>query len=274
VHSILTILRAKQVPCVLCAPTGRAAKRLTEATGMEAKTIHRLLEIQPGTGRFIRNEKNPLECGVLIVDETSMIDVPLMSDLLRALPANAHLLLVGDVDQLPSVGPGTVLRDLIESGTVPVVRLTEVFRQAAHSQIVRTAHRINEGMMPEKKAPEQDSDFYFVERSAPEQIQELLVEFVAKRIPQKFHLDPIREVQVLCPMNRGSLGAREMNQRLQAVLNPLRAGELEVERFGFRFRVRDKVIQTENNYEKEVFNGDIGQIDSIDPRRARSRNPL
>ncbi|MCU1291190.1 MAG: ATP-dependent RecD-like helicase [Bryobacterales bacterium] len=265
VDSILTILRAKKVRCLLCAPTGRAAKRLNEATGLEAKTVHRLLETQPGSGRFLRNEKNPLECGTLIVDETSMIDVPLMNDLLRALPSHANLLLVGDVDQLPSVGPGNVLRDIIESGVAPVVRLTEVFRQAAHSQIVRTAHRINQGAMPDKQMPEAESDFFFVERQEPEQIRELLIEFVAKRIPKKFTLDPIRDIQVLCPMNRGSLGAREMNQQLQAVLNPLYPGELEVERFGYRFRLRDKVIQTENNYEKEVYNGDIGQIESMDP---------
>ena len=265
VHSILTILGAKQIHCVLCAPTGRAAKRLTEATGVEAKTIHRLLEVDPGTGRFFRDERRPLDCQALIVDESSMIDVPLMSDLLRALPASANLVLVGDVDQLPSVGPGTVLRDIIESRIAPVVRLTEVFRQAAHSQIVKTAHRMSQGLLPEKPASNESSDFYFVERQEPDQIRDLLMEFVAQRIPRKFNLHPIRDIQVLCPMNRGSLGAREMNQQLQAALNPLRPGEGQVERFGFRFRLRDKVIQTENNYEKEVFNGDIGQIESIDP---------
>jgi len=264
IHSLLTIVRAKKVRCLLTAPTGRAAKRLSEATGLEAKTIHRLLEVQPGSGRFARNEHHPLECDLLVIDETSMVDVPLMSDLLRALPAEANLIFVGDVDQLPSVGPGTVLRDIIESGVAPVVRLTEIFRQAAHSQIVTTAHRIKNGEMPEGNAKQADSDFYFLPRSEPEQIRDLIVELVARRIPAKLGLDPIRDIQVLCPMNRGSIGARELNERLQEALNPLQPGEIQVERFGFRFRRRDKVIQTENNYEKEVFNGDIGQIESVD----------
>lgn len=199
-----------------------------------------------------------------MIDETSMVDVPLMSDLLRAFPAHANLILVGDVDQLPSVGPGTVLRDIIESGIVPVVRLTEIFRQAAHSQIVTTAHRIKSGEMPERNAKDVDSDFYFLPRHDAEQTRDLLVELVARRIPAKMALDPICDIQVLCPMNRGSIGARELNERLQAALNPLQPDEIEVERFGFRFRRRDKVIQTENNYDKDVFNGDIGQIESID----------
>jgi exodeoxyribonuclease V alpha subunit len=264
VHSLITILQAKKVKCALCAPTGRAAKRLTESTGAEAKTIHRLLEVQPGSGRFTRNEGNPIECDLLIVDETSMVDVPLMSHLLRALPLAAGLVLVGDVDQLPSVGPGNVLRDIIDSGVVPVVRLTEVFRQAAESQIVTTAHRIKNGAMPDRQGSDQESDFYFLGRTEAEEIRELVIELVSRRIPQKFGVDPISDVQVLCPMNRGSVGVRELNERLQRVLNPLRAGEPEIERFGYRFRVRDKVIQTENDYEKEVFNGDIGQITSID----------
>src|SRR4051794_9221102 len=251
IHSLLTIVRPKKVRCALAAPTGRAAKRLSEATGLEAKTIHRLLEVQPGTGRFARNENHPLDCDLLVIDEASMVDVPLMSDLLRALPAHTNLILVGDVDQLPSVGPGTVLRDIIESGIVPVVRLTEIFRQAAHSQIVTTAHRIKSGEMPERNAKDVDSDFYFLPRNDAEQIRDLLVELVARRIPAKLVLDPICDIQVLCPMNRGSMGARELNERLQAALNPLQPGEIEVERFGFRFRCRDKVIQTENNYDKD-----------------------
>lgn len=264
VCSIMTVLQAKKVQCALCAPTGRAAKRLSESTGSEAKTIHRLLEVQRGSGRFARNENNPIECDLLIVDETSMVDVPLMSDLLRALPSHAALILIGDIDQLPSVGPGTVLRDIIESGLVPVVRLTEVFRQAAESRIVTTAHRIKNGEMPEKQG-EAESDFYFLGRGEPESIRDLVIELVSRRVPHKFGLDSIRDVQVLCPMNRGSIGVRELNDQLQSVLNPLRSGEPEVERFGYRFRLRDKVIQTENDYEKEVFNGDIGQIASIDP---------
>jgi exodeoxyribonuclease V alpha subunit len=181
------------------------------------------------------------------------------------LPPNAGLLLVGDVDQLPSVGPGMVLGNLIQSGAVPVVRLTEVFRQAAHSRIITTAHRINEGYMPEMAPAPTDSDFYFIDRQEPEDISATLLNMVKARIPGKFRLDPIRDIQVLCPMNRGSLGMRELNLRLQAELNPGKPDELTVEKFGWHFRVRDKVIQTENNYDKDVFNGDIGQILKIDP---------
>jgi len=265
VNAILLILRAKKVRCLLCAPTGRAAKRLSEATGVVAKTIHRLLEVQPATGAFTRNEAKPLDCDLLVVDETSMVDVVLMANLLRALPAKASLLLVGDIDQLPSVGPGMVLRHIIESGVVPVVRLTEVFRQAAHSRIITNAHRINEGQMPEMPAKGADSDFFFIDRDEPDQIAATLMEMVKTRIPDKFRLDPIRDIQVLCPMNRGSLGIRELNVRLQNELNPTRADEPVVEKFGWQFRVRDKVIQTENDYDKDVFNGDIGQIVKIDP---------
>ena len=264
VNTILLILRAKKVRCLLCAPTGRAAKRLSEATGVEAKTIHRLLEVQPATGRFGRNEANPLECDYLTVDETSMTDVVLMANLLRALPPKASLLLVGDIDQLPSVGPGMVLRHVIESKVVPVVRLTEVFRQAAHSRIITNAHRINDGRLPEIPAKGGESDFFFIEREEPDQIAAMLVEMIKTRIPSKFRLDPIRDVQVLCPMNRGSLGVRELNIRLQNELNPARADEALVEKFGWQFRPRDKVIQTENDYDKDVFNGDIGQVVKID----------
>ena len=264
VNAILLILRAKEVRCQLCAPTGRAAKRLAETTGLEAKTIHRLLEVEPGSGRFSRNERRPLDCDLLVVDETSMVDVPLMSHLLRALPDAANLLLVGDADQLPSVGPGLVLGNLIDSGIVLVARLTEVFRQAAHSRIITNAHRINEGRMPELRETAEDSDFFFIERAEPEQIAETVLDLAKRRIPGKFKFDPIRDLQVLCPMNRGSLGVRELNIRLQEALNP-QAGEAAfVEKFGWQFRVGDKVIQTENDYDKEVFNGDIGQISAID----------
>ena len=265
VNAILKILTAKQVRCLLCAPTGRAAKRLTEATGLEAKTIHRLLEVQPATGTFTRNDGNPLACDLLVVDECSMVDVPLMNHLLRALPRNGSLLLVGDVDQLPSVGPGMVLRNIIASGVVPVVRLTEVFRQAAHSRIITNAHRIHAGQMPAFAAKGGESGFYFVERETPERIADTLMDMVKHRMPARFQLDPIRDIQVLCPMNRGSLGIRELNLRLQAELNPARSGEPTVEKFGWQFRIRDKVIQTENDYDKDVFNGDIGQIVKIDP---------
>ena len=265
VNAILLILRAKKVRCLLCAPTGRAAKRLSETTSMEARTIHRMLEVSASAGGFKRNEGNPLDCDLLVVDETSMVDVSPMSHVLRALPANASLLLVGDVDQLPSVGPGMVLRHLIESKVVPVVRLTEVFRQAAHSRIITTAHRINEGFMPDLPTRQTESDFYFIDRAEPEQISATLLEMVKTRIPAKFKFDPIRDIQVLCPMNRGSLGVRELNVNLQTEWNPPRTEEPMVEKFGWLFRVRDKVIQTENNYDKDVFNGDIGQIVKIDP---------
>ncbi len=263
VNAILKILCAKKVRCLLCAPTGRAAKRLSEATGLEARTVHRLLEAEQG-GRFGRTEFHPLDCDLVVVDETSMVDVPLMSAILRALPPAASLLLVGDVDQLPSVGPGMVLRNLIDSGIVPLARLTEVFRQAADSRIITSAHAINEGRLPYLAANEAGADFHFVERDTPERIVETLIEIVRHRIPARFQLDPIKDVQVLCPMNKGSLGVRELNARLQNQLNPARPSDPVAEKFGWQFRPRDKVIQTENDYDKEVFNGDIGQIVKIE----------
>ena len=229
VNSVLRVLRAKGVEVALCAPTGRAAKRLSDSTGMEARTIHRLLETDPKTGGFKRTEERPLDCQLLVVDETSMVDVPLMRALLRALPDEAALLLVGDVDQLPSVGPGQVLADIIGSGALPVVRLTEVFRQAAESQVIVNAHRINEGRMPELR-PGEGSDFFFVDAADPEEGVRKLLTVVKERIPARFGLDPVRDVQVLCPMNRGGLGARSLNIELQKALNP--PGELRVERFG------------------------------------------
>jgi exodeoxyribonuclease V alpha subunit len=262
VNTILTILRAKAVKIALCAPTGRAAKRLSESTGLEAKTIHRLLETDPKEGGFKRNEENPLACDLLVVDETSMVDVVLMRALLRALPDRAALLLVGDVDQLPSVGPGQVLADIIESGAVPVVRLTEVFRQAAASRIITNAHRINQGLMPEITR-EVASDFHFVDAAEPEAGVAKLLEIVQRRIPQRFGLDPVRDVQVLCPMNRGGLGARSLNLELQQALNP--PGAVRVERFGWTFGPGDKVMQVENDYEKEVYNGDLGIVSRIEP---------
>lgn len=262
VNAILLVLRAKKVECLLCAPTGRAAKRLAETTGLEAKTIHRLLESQP-SGGFARNPDRPLDCDLLIADETSMIDVPLFSKLLRALPEKAHLLLVGDVDQLPSVGPGAALGDIIRSGAVPVVRLTEIFRQAAGSRIITSAHKINAGSMPDLDGDAND-DFFFIEREEPEAIQTTILELVKSRIPKKLGCDATQDIQVLCPMNRGTLGARQMNALLQENLNPARAGEPSVEFFGTQFRLRDKVIQTRNNYDKNVFNGDIGQVVKID----------
>jgi exodeoxyribonuclease V alpha subunit len=262
VNSILRILAAKGVSLLLCAPTGRAAKRMTEATGFEAKTIHRLLEVDPKAGGFKRGSDNPLDCDLVVVDETSMVDVMLMQALMKAIPDNAALLIVGDIDQLPSVGPGQVLADIIASGAVPVVRLTEVFRQAAQSKIITTAHQINRGVIPDLSKPEGESDFYFVPADDPETAVTRIVDLVKTRIPQRFGLDPIRDIQVLCPMNRGGVGARSLNIELQAALNP--AGERKVERFGWIFAPGDKVMQVENDYDKEVYNGDIGYIDDVD----------
>ena len=207
VNSLLKILSAKSLSIALCAPTGRAAKRLSESTGLEAKTIHRLLETDPKTGGFRRNEEAPLDCDLLVVDETSMVDVPLMRAVLRALPDPAALVLVGDVDQLPSVGPGQVLADVIASGAVPVVRLTEIFRQAAESRIVTNAHRINQGFMPDLSSAG-GGDFYFVDAADPEEGVRKLLALVQERIPKRFGFDPIRDIQVLCPMNRGGRQSR------------------------------------------------------------------
>lgn len=263
VNSILQILSVKDVKLQLCAPTGRAAKRMSEATGFEAKTIHRLLEVDPKSGAFKRDADNPIDCDMLVVDEASMVDVLLMQSLMKAIPDHAALLIVGDIDQLPSVGPGQVLADVIASGAVTVVRLTEVFRQAAESRIITTAHRINQGQMPDLSKPEGESDFYFVEADEPEAAVRRIIDLVKLHIPRRFNLDPVRDVQVLCPMNRGGLGARSLNIELQAALNP--AGERKVERFGWTFAPHDKVMQIQNDYDKEVYNGDIGFVEDVDP---------
>ena len=263
VDAILRILAAKGVELVLCAPTGRAARRMSEATGLEARTIHRLLEVDPVSGGFRRDADNPLDCGLLVVDEASMVDVMLMRALLAAVPDAAAVLIVGDVDQLPSVGPGQVLADVIASGAVPVVRLTEVFRQAARSRIVTSAHGINRGAVPDLSRPDGDSDFYFVPAEDPETAAIRIVDLVKTRIPKRFGFDAVRDIQVLCPMNRGGAGARSLNIELQAALNP--AGERKVERFGWTFAPGDKVMQIENDYDKEVYNGDIGQVADVDP---------
>ena len=212
VRSILEIFAAKKLKCVLAAPTGRAAKRLAETTGRTAKTIHRLLEFDPATGEFKRNQQNPLKGDLFVLDEVSMVDVVLGHQFFRAVPSNACVILVGDVDQLPSVGPGTVLADLISSGVVPVVRLTEIFRQAAESQIVTAAYAVNQGRMPNLKAPEGLSDFYFIEAEEPEAIQDLVVRLVKERIPKRFGFDPKADIQVLTPMNRSVLGARNLTR--------------------------------------------------------------
>ncbi len=265
INTILRILGAKGVRILLCAPTGRAAKRMNETTGLEARTIHRLLEVDPKAGGFKRGQENPLDCDLLVIDEASMVDVPLMHALLKAVPPEAALVVVGDVDQLPSVGPGQVLSDMITSAALATVRLTEIFRQAAASRIIVSAHRINGGQMPELTKPEGDSDFYFVPAADPEMAVPRIIDLVKTRIPQRFGLDPIRDIQVLCPMNRGGVGARSLNIELQAALNP--AGERKVERFGWTFAPGDKVMQIENDYEKEVYNGDVGFITDVDPEQ-------
>jgi exodeoxyribonuclease V alpha subunit len=262
VNAILRILAAKGVQLLLCAPTGRAAKRMTEATGMEAKTIHRLLEFDPKAFGFKRDQENPLECDLLVVDESSMVDIMLMQSLVNAIPDTAALLIVGDIDQLPSVGPGQVLADIIGSGAVPVVRLIEVFRQAAQSRIITTAHLINQGRIPDLGKAEGETDFYFIPADDPEDAVPKIINLVGKHIPRKFGLDPIRDIQVLCPMNRGGVGARSLNIELQAALNPNPA--VKVERFGWTFAPGDKVMQIENDYDKDVFNGDIGYIQAVD----------
>ena len=348
VNSILHIVRAKGVHVILCAPTGRAAKRLSESTGLEARTIHRLLEFDPQDGGFKRNQDNPLETDLLVVDEASMVDVVLMNQLLRAVPNHAALLVVGDVDQLPSVGPGSVLADLLNAGTLPSIRLTEIFRQAATSNIVLNAHRINQGQFPmfpqngtkasgERKdresrfaevkggvssdtgrsgfatqtgtfeahqnvtervtepphlppggvgqalqqgvqdaaaayivppveAKQELTDFYFIPAETPEEIQEKLLYVVCERVPKRFGFDPVRDIQILVPMQRGGIGARALNVALQQRLNP--DADTHVTRFGTTFAVGDKVIQNVNNYDKEVFNGDIARITDIDPEDA------
>ena len=271
-QAILRILEAKKVEPVLAAPTGRAARRMSESTGSEAKTMHRLLEYQPGAG-WQKNRRNPLKGDLFVLDETSMVDVSLMMRWLDALPDHAHLLLIGDVDQLPSVGPGSVLADIIKSGLVPVARLTEVFRQAAQSRIITAAHEINAGHVPvfQKPAPK-GCDFHFIERETPEAVMDTIVHLARERIPDAFQLDP-RDIQILSPMNRTPLGTNNLNTVLQSALNPPGELKMEVERFGLTFRSGDKVIQTRNNYEKDVFNGDIGRVGDIesDPLRLHVR---
>ena len=259
VRAILDIFATKKQRILLAAPTGRAAKRLSESTGREAKTIHRLLEFDAATGGFRFGTDNPLDADLIVIDETSMVDLRLMNDLMKAVPAYACVVFVGDVDQLPSVGPGSVLADLIASDVVPVVRLTEVHRQAAASWIVRAAHAINDGREPES-APPNGGDFYVVEADEPGQVVEKIVAMAKDRIPARFGLDPFKDVQVLCPMNKSEVGVTNLNQVLQDALNPGGPGVKETKRYGTTFRVGDKVLQTQNNYQREVFNGDIGRV--------------
>jgi exodeoxyribonuclease V alpha subunit len=262
-RALLMVLRKRRARVALAAPTGRAAKRLTEATGaaaMPAKTLHRLLEFIPHDSSYLRNEDYPLPYDFVIVDEVSMIDILLFYHLLKALPPTAHLLLVGDADQLPSVGPGNVLRDLLRSEAIPCVRLTDLFRQAAASQIIVNAHRINAGQVPSLKR-EPQSDFYFLAEDDPMRVQQRLLDYVQNRIPHHYHLNPLSEIQVLAPMYKGVVGVSLLNEELQARLNPNTANMLEWS--GHTFRRGDKVMQTRNNYDKGVFNGDIGWIHQI-----------
>lgn len=271
-HGIIAAYRAYGLKILLAAPTGRAAKRMTEATGLEAKTIHRLLECKPPEG-YQRNEENPLEGDVLIVDECSMIDIILMNSLLKAIPPAMRLVMVGDIDQLPSVGAGNVLRDMIDSGVFPVVRLTRIFRQAQTSRIVMNAHRINEGKLPDISNGK-DTDFFFLENEDAEAAVHKIVELVGTKLPKHYQVEPAR-IQVLTPMQRGVVGATNLNLALQEALNPpehtvfMRGrGPVTVpkdclRRSGFAFRMDDKVMQIKNNYDKEVFNGDIGVISSV-----------
>jgi len=255
IKSVLAIFEKKGLRVLLAAPTGRAAKRMESAADHEAKTIHRLLEFSPNEGTFTRDENNPLKADLLIVDETSMVDLPLMHALLKAVPRHARLFLVGDVDQLPSVGPGSVLMDLIAGNIVPAIWLKTVFRQAARSGIIANAHRINHGVHPEFNAV----DFFFVERKDPAKALETIVELVSTRIPRKFGLDPIRDVQVLAPMHRGNTGVARINEAIQQALNP--NGEPLPRR---SFRCGDKVMQLRNNYELDVYNGDVGLVKVVD----------
>lgn len=263
VRSILTILSQQNLRIALCAPTGRAAKRLAESAGRDASTIHRLLEFKPQEGGFKHNETEPLDCDLLVVDECSMVDVNLASALVRAVPDHAAVIFVGDVDQLPSVGPGAFLSDMIRSNEIPVIRLTEIHRQAASSWIVRVAHQINSGVIPEFPIGRETGDCYFV-ASDQEDLQETVINLVTRRIPAYFHVDPVRDIQVLTPMKKSSVGTKALNVELQKRLNPPETHAPSAGSFDTKFYVGDKVMQIENDYEKGVFNGDIGYVVSID----------
>jgi exodeoxyribonuclease V alpha subunit len=261
IRGVVEILGHKEQKVVLAAPTGRAAKRLAEATGLGAKTIHRLLEFNPITGAFNRHREHPIEADCVVIDEVSMLDVELAAMLLEAVPPATRVVLVGDADQLPSVGPGNVLADLILSESVPVIRLEQIFRQSDRSLIVENAHRINSGDMPIVDDDPESSDFFFIARDDPAAAAELAIDFTTRRIPERFNLDPIDDIQVLSPMHRGELGVTRLNERLQAALTP-EGRELVV---GWRrFRVGDKVMQVRNNYELDIFNGDLGRVTDID----------
>ncbi len=265
VKVILKIFSQMQIDIMLAAPTGRAAKRMSEMTGHPAKTIHRLLEYSLHKHGFQRNEKKPLDCDLLIIDEASMIDTILMYHLLKAVPATASCIFVGDVNQLPSVGPGNVLNDMIACGAVAVVELNEIFRQAKASRIIVNAHRINAGELPalgQSGVFDPNNDFYFIEQDDPQKVLEIILELVSRRIPQRFGVDAIDDIQVLTPMHKGVVGAANLNDQLQSVLNPANGGVVRGDRI---YRINDKIMQIRNNYDKEVFNGDIGRISDIRP---------
>lgn len=273
IKAIMKIRSARGFKIMLAAPTGRAAKRMTEATGHEAKTIHRMLEYTGSTmsgGDFMRNETNPLDCDLLVVDEASMIDQVLFHHLLKAVPKGSSVIFVGDVDQLPSVGPGNVLKDIIDSGVCPVVHLNEIYRQSRESMIIVNAHRINSGEMPfldERGEVSSLSDFYFIEESDPDKALEIIKRLVTLRMPQKFGLDPVRDIQVLTPMHRGSVGTARLNLELREALNTCQGSK--VLRMGRTLQEGDKVMQIRNNYEKDVYNGDIGTVVRIDGEESR-----
>jgi len=262
INAILKIFSKLKVRIMLAAPTGRAAKRMSEATGHQAKTIHRMLEYSIQKGGFQKNDEHPLNCDLLIIDEASMIDTILLHHLLKAIPSKATFILVGDVNQLPSVGAGNILKDIIASGAVPVVELNEIFRQAKESLIIVNAHKINSGEFPYLKPSEEKlDDFYFIEQEDPDEVLNIILELTTTRIPKRFRFDPVEDIQVLTPMHRGTVGAGNLNTELQKALNPGEGGVLRGNR---NFRVKDKVMQIKNNYDKEVFNGDIGRIKRID----------
>lgn len=264
IKTIIQVFDRLKAKILLAAPTGRAAKRMSETCGKEARTIHRLLEYSPREDRFMRDEDNPLACHLLIVDESSMMDTQLFYYLLKAVPLGATLVLVGDVSQLPSVGPGNVLADIIASGSVPVIRLNEIFRQSAESQIISNAHLINRGQMPLMESrPARSSDFFFMARDEAGEAAELIIELAKNRLPNHFGFDPVNDIQILTPMRKGTVGADNLNRLLQEALNP---HGLEIRRGEKFFRLHDKVMQIRNNYDKDVYNGDIGRISFIQPR--------
>jgi exodeoxyribonuclease V alpha subunit len=261
VKAILGVFERAGVITRLAAPTGRAAKRMSEATRMEAATLHRLLEFDPKTSTFKRDKNKPIEASAIVVDESSMVDVWMADALTQAVPDGARLVLVGDVDQLPSVGPGSVLRDAIASGVVPCVRLVKIFRQAEQSLIVQNAHRINAGEMPYVPEKGEDADFFVMNRREPDETLKTVIDMVTKHIPRRFGFDPVKDIQVLTPMNRGGVGTIALNEALQNVLNPSAPG---LQRGRITFRVGDKVMQLRNDYDKNVYNGDVGFVSAID----------